>query len=225
MGNDILVTPIVDSSQKADILFPSGKWVDFWNQKVIFEGNTRVVLNYTSYETFPVFHRAGSILPLNITTDYVNLFGNSMNEGYLTLAIHYPIEDEEQVQVINSHGIEVRYRKDSKTNVMTVSISAPNQMRSDYKNMKYLLNIRGLLPTFGNEYKISQYSFYDQKYLDIPRMTYERHFTKAQTSYLQNEVEIYQVKSHTTQKSTLYKHQQVWIKVHDAMRGVKLTIQ
>ncbi|KAG2392367.1 hypothetical protein C9374_012619 [Naegleria lovaniensis] len=232
LGKDILVTPMLSASPNVVVTFPTGKWIDYFNHDVVFDASGPAVFNYSTFEQFPVFYRAGSIIPLNITTDYVNTFGNSKTHGgYLTLAIHYPSENSENEQTIYSHGIHVKYQRDASSSVMKISISAPNNFRSDYKNLKIMLDIRGLRSSSKNGFKISQYSFYEQKYVDIPQYSSVKEFSKAGKydvfgGFLQSPVTTFDTidKVQNNQKLTL-KHEPLLIKLHELVRGVELVIQ
>lgn len=228
LGDNILVTPMVDSSSNVVVFFPKGKWVDYFNHDRIIEGGQTMTLNYTSYDQFPVFYKVGSILPFNITSDHVNLFGNSRtNRGYLTIAIHYPHDNTEQVQDIESHGIQVRYIKNTADNTLSVSISAPNSFRKDFKNLKFLLDIRGMVPS-SSGYKISQYSFYEKEYVNLQRVDTVESFNgniPSFGSYVHIPISKYTVFNSKNQIVDSQKHQPVLIKLHDIIRGVKLVIQ
>lgn len=221
---------MVSSSPVVVVNFPSGsKWVDYFDNSITFAGGAVEAFNYTEFNQFPVFYRAGSIIPLNITSDYVNTFGNSQtHKGYLTLAIHYPSNDVEEQQTIYSHGIKVTYQRDSKDNTMRVSITAPNNFRPDYKNMKIMLDIRGLMPSVKSGFKISQYSYYDNKYVDLDRRASVKEFSSDNQSFgafYQEDVKSYRLVDGLNKVKQSLKHQRLMIKLHDIIRGVKLVIQ
>ena len=60
-GKELLVAPITDSTNAKNIYLPPGEWIDYFSGKR-YKGNQTVHLSY-SHETFPLFVRAGSIIP------------------------------------------------------------------------------------------------------------------------------------------------------------------
>lgn len=233
LGKDMIVTPVFDYSNCTNVLFPEGTWVDYFDHSVTFAGVYNETFDYSmTYEEFPAFYRAGSILPLNITSDYVNVFGNSKSHsGYLTLAIHYPIMNEEQSQMIFSHGIEVRYFRNSRDNTMSITVSAPNGFRADSEKFKYLLDIRGLLASQPEGFTV--YQMFDlggeEKLIPLPKFENREEFNGASLAkfgsfHHENAVSYY---THTKADGRMLrlKQQHLWIKVYDVLKGVKILIK
>ncbi|SDL76267.1 alpha-D-xyloside xylohydrolase [Glycomyces sambucus] len=61
LGTDLLVAPVNDPSGERRVYLPRGTWIDFWTKEV-HEGG-RYIDTKHDLETFPVFVRAGAIIP------------------------------------------------------------------------------------------------------------------------------------------------------------------
>src|SRR5690242_11890268 len=88
LWTDIFVAPIVDSGvTQLSVTFPSGNnWLDWWDSTKVYQGGNTVNYAVPSLAIFPVFHRQGSILALNVTTDDTG-HGRTTSAGSLTLLI------------------------------------------------------------------------------------------------------------------------------------------
>ena len=63
-------------------------WVCWWNPNDVYYGSQNY--SYSSpLSSYPVFKRTGSIIPMNVTSDY-SYYGNSKSKGYLTVVISHP---------------------------------------------------------------------------------------------------------------------------------------
>jgi len=62
LGPDIFVAPIFEDTEQREIIFPDGKWIDYWTGE-IFEGG-QTILYQVPLSRYPVFVREGSGLPL-----------------------------------------------------------------------------------------------------------------------------------------------------------------
>ena len=61
LGNDVLICPILEPNQKhKDVRLPRGKWVDFWDNKMVED----IVEVEIKPETIPIYVKAGSIIPM-----------------------------------------------------------------------------------------------------------------------------------------------------------------
>jgi alpha-D-xyloside xylohydrolase len=60
-GSDLLVAPIYDSTGRRAVVFPPGKWVDFWTHEVIVGPRTCEV--GVPLDRVPLFVRADALLP------------------------------------------------------------------------------------------------------------------------------------------------------------------
>ena len=101
LWKDIFVAPIVENSTSRSVLFPPGNnWVYFFNKSRVYEGGSNVSLEFPFAE-FPAFIKAGSLIPLNVSTDLLG-HGDARSLEYLTLLITRPIPG----QVVQEHSIE-----------------------------------------------------------------------------------------------------------------------
>ncbi len=62
LGDELLVSPVVDSTDSATTYLPPGHWVDYFSGKVYSGGQT--ITNKYAIEDLPLFVKQGSILPL-----------------------------------------------------------------------------------------------------------------------------------------------------------------
>ena len=68
-GNDILVAPIFDASNKRKVYLPAGQWTDWWTKKRINGGQW---LSITApLDTLPLYIREGAIIPMGPVMNYV----------------------------------------------------------------------------------------------------------------------------------------------------------
>ncbi|PNT92529.1 hypothetical protein CDQ83_02885 [Clostridium thermosuccinogenes] len=75
LGGNLLVAPIENEGQTSKLIYlPEGEWIDlFWGAKRPGES---FITYYAGLDTIPVFVRAGSVLPMNLNSDYD--FGGSV---------------------------------------------------------------------------------------------------------------------------------------------------
>ena len=85
VGNDLLVAPIINSEDLRKVYFPEGRWIDFWNEKNIIEGNQTLTW-YSPLWQFPLFIREGAIIPFMVGNS-VTGFGWEQKGDFITLAI------------------------------------------------------------------------------------------------------------------------------------------
>jgi len=92
LGNSMLVCPITEPNLTTkDIMLPPGKWRNFWDGKK-YEGNINIK---TPDDFLPVFVKEGSVIPLNLNSDYT-LAGEISNDlrKYTNLTFFiYPSEE------------------------------------------------------------------------------------------------------------------------------------
>lgn len=61
-GSEFLIAPVFTAnSTQRKVIFPSGKWINFWNDS-IYEGNSSATV-YAPLEQMPIYVKAGSIIP------------------------------------------------------------------------------------------------------------------------------------------------------------------
>lgn len=92
------MAPVVEPGMtNLNIEFPSGNnWIDWWNTTKVYQGGTTTNYDVSSLEILPAFHRQGSILPLEVSTNSTG-HGSKLSEGSLTLLISQMGTKEETV--------------------------------------------------------------------------------------------------------------------------------
>jgi len=123
LWTDIYVSPMVQNTTQTTINFPSGfNFVDWWNGTVYQGGST---IQYdVPYSQFPVFHRQGSMLALNVTNSRAH-HGTEYSEGALTLLVSQ-LGTKEKTAVREWKGLsqELSYEYFAETQTMHFSATA-----------------------------------------------------------------------------------------------------
>lgn len=120
-GSQLLVAPITAQGQSVkDVYLPEGEWYDFWNGgRAIGNG----VKQYAAdTDSIPVFAASGSVIPLNLNTDY-ELGGAISNDvdDYANLVFRvYPGDD----------ASSYTYEEDRAQETRTIDISADRAART-----------------------------------------------------------------------------------------------
>jgi alpha-glucosidase (family GH31 glycosyl hydrolase) len=87
LGEEVLVSVITSDTETKRVFFPSGeRWIDYWNEAVFFEGGMATPVN-VPLQRYPIFIRAGAILPLNVTQALAG-HGDGTSAGKTTLLIY-----------------------------------------------------------------------------------------------------------------------------------------
>eukprot|EP00002_Diphylleia_rotans_P010054 TRINITY_DN2044_c0_g1_i1.p1 TRINITY_DN2044_c0_g1~~TRINITY_DN2044_c0_g1_i1.p1 ORF type:complete len:516 (-),score=63.40 TRINITY_DN2044_c0_g1_i1:877-2424(-) len=73
LWHDIFVSPILDYGTQFEVQIPDGRWVDWWDATRVFSGPTTIQYD-CPYDRFPVFTRAGAIIPLDL--EYNGLYAH-----------------------------------------------------------------------------------------------------------------------------------------------------
>jgi len=73
LWHDILVCPISESNiTSRAVTFPKGdNWVDWFDSTKVYKGGSTINYHLPNLQTFPVFKRQGSMIPMNVTTRHV----------------------------------------------------------------------------------------------------------------------------------------------------------
>jgi hypothetical protein len=92
LGNDIFVGLITSDVTSRNITFPgSDKWIDYWNENAasgIYAGGTTKSGYSATIDKFPIFLRAGAIIPMDVKTA-VTSHGDTTSVGKTTV-LFYP---------------------------------------------------------------------------------------------------------------------------------------
>lgn len=70
LGEEILVAPVLTPEGSRDVYLPPGEWIDYWSG-TCHEGGRTIRMD-VPLDTMPVFLRAGSIVPYQEPTQYVD---------------------------------------------------------------------------------------------------------------------------------------------------------
>jgi hypothetical protein len=91
LGNDIFVGLITSDVTTRNITFPgSDKWIDYWNENAanaIYAGGTTKSGYSATIDKFPIFIRAGAIIPMDVKTD-VTSHGDATSFGKITVLLY-----------------------------------------------------------------------------------------------------------------------------------------
>ena len=114
--------------------------MDWWTPSKVYKGGSTVRGYQVPLAKFPVFHRKGSILPLDVKNSYGG-HGDARSAPYLTLLISHLSADayaavREEGTATNPVAQEFRYGFDSANRELTFSATAHSR--------KLLLLIRGV---------------------------------------------------------------------------------
>ena len=96
IGDALLVGVMTDAKAERDIVFPEGTWLDYWDNKTVYEGGTTAHVAVPE-DRSPVFVRLGSIVALNVENDVVK-HGDARSKGWRTLDI-YPGDEPSHATV------------------------------------------------------------------------------------------------------------------------------
>ena len=80
-----------DAEPRREIVFPDGEWLDYWDNRVQYDGGETVTVEVPE-DRSPVFVRLGSIIPLDVVNDAVK-HGSIASKEWRTLDI-YPAKRE-----------------------------------------------------------------------------------------------------------------------------------
>ena len=90
LGQEFLVAPIYQNAPRREVQLPRGRWHYYWHPDRVWEGPTTVTLD-VPLDEFPVFVKAGAIIPMRVSRAYTGL-GDGTSAPYTTLDI-YPGAD------------------------------------------------------------------------------------------------------------------------------------
>jgi len=106
-GESFLVAPLFTRAHERRVYLPEGRWVDYWSKEVIAGG--RWITVEAPLEKLPLWVKAGHIIPLGPTMDYVN----QKPLDPLTLEIYAPEDAGELVIHDEDHpDVVVRYTRE-----------------------------------------------------------------------------------------------------------------
>lgn len=86
LGDNLFVSAISVNSNTKSITFPTGTWIDYWNEDNVYQGGNTETLNY-NLDKYPIFIKSGAIIPMNVD-DSETGYGSAASENYLTLLMY-----------------------------------------------------------------------------------------------------------------------------------------
>lgn len=105
-GNELLVAPVVEKGQTLKkIVLPAGKWIDYYDNTNIFNGN-QTIQYQTTPENLPLLVRAGAIIPMR---NYQSSIEKGTNDT-LILDV-YPSTQKSEFELIEDDGTSNDYLK------------------------------------------------------------------------------------------------------------------
>lgn len=126
LGSDIFVAPMTTNALARDITFPaSGTWTYWFDASKTFQAGQTVQQFPVPLNQFAVFKRAGSIIPLRVSSSFAN-HGDEFSTAFKTLLISNPLPGKhvQQVHEFESTGYEVVYHFEPEMARMTITVSA-----------------------------------------------------------------------------------------------------
>jgi hypothetical protein len=86
LGDSLLVGVMSNEEPRREIVFPDGEWLDYWNNRVAYQGGQAVTVEVPEDRSL-VFVRLGSMIPLEVVNDAVN-HGTLASKGWQTLDVY-----------------------------------------------------------------------------------------------------------------------------------------
>jgi alpha-D-xyloside xylohydrolase len=77
LGEEIFVSIVTDENESKHVVLPLGnRWIDYWNEANIYNGGETIVYDLPdeALERFPIFLRAGAIIPMKVRNNTTNHF-------------------------------------------------------------------------------------------------------------------------------------------------------
>jgi hypothetical protein len=88
LGDQIFVSILTEDKTTKTVEFPKKDWwIDYWNEEDIYQGGTSIEEYDVPLEKFPIFIKAGAIIPLDVETDVCG-HGDAASAGKITLLIY-----------------------------------------------------------------------------------------------------------------------------------------
>lgn len=99
LGDAFMIAVVHQPDRRLKVELPAGRWVDYWDNTKVYSGPAQLDVEVPD-DRYPVFVRAGSIVPLNVTNDRAG-HGSKASAGALTLdifpesstSVEYPLWD------------------------------------------------------------------------------------------------------------------------------------
>ncbi len=96
LGDALLAAVMSTSEPRRKITFPTGVWLDYWDNRVEHRGGETIEVDVPE-DRSPLFVRRGSIIPLDVENDAVK-HGSAASKGWLTLDV-YPADEPSEATI------------------------------------------------------------------------------------------------------------------------------
>jgi len=119
LWTDLFIAPIVEDSLERKIEFPDkNDWVYWFDSSKVYKGGSEQKFNIPMNQ-YPVYHRKGSIIPLNVNS-HDSLHGDENSIGKITALVH-PIKTVgfAPIRRWNKSSIELSYDWTAETFIFT----------------------------------------------------------------------------------------------------------
>ena len=119
LGDNLLVAPVLTSSNIREVYLPEGEWIDFWTRKD-FTG--KQFINYeTPLNRIPVFVKAGSIIPLELN-DEMKFGGMFPFEQKNNLLLTFRVFAGESISLKLFRNDYISISKEEMDNLVTINL-------------------------------------------------------------------------------------------------------
>jgi alpha-glucosidase (family GH31 glycosyl hydrolase) len=142
LGDDFLIAPIHEDKGERTVAIPPGRWHYLFGDDQVYEGPCLITRKYPLDE-YPVFIRAGAIVPLKVTRSYSG-FGDRDSAEYRTWLIYprgnsaftlrhpetHPSPDKTVVTVNSEKELSIEISGKSEPHILRIhAASKPNAVR------------------------------------------------------------------------------------------------
>ena len=167
LGEVILVAAITSDTEAKTVVFPqSGRWIDYWNEAIYYDGGIITHMN-VPLQRYPIFIRAGAILPLNVT-NAVTGHGDVSAAGKTTIVIYPSGVSDFTFHRPLGDGLEysdVRIQVDEQAGMIAVRGTVPGDYRLRVKSFANPVFVQGA--SRWSYDSAAQYVIIDQQGMDF----------------------------------------------------------
>jgi len=147
LGNEIFCAAIYEDVTSRSITFPTGKWIDYWNDDTIYSGGETTELNFP-IDKYPIFIKSGAIIPMNVE-DSETGHGSDSSKNHLTLIIYPDGESSLNFNRTPTELVLIENFENSESDSIHISSSTEKYIirtKLSYQPNSILLNNNNYLP-------------------------------------------------------------------------------
>lgn len=105
LGSELFVSPVVTNDLFKNITFPEENyWIDFWDEEIVYKPGSSLLYS-AALEKFPLFIKAGGIIPLNVKNS-ITQHGDIFSEGKPTIVIYPYKKSKAEFNLPEDGGVE-----------------------------------------------------------------------------------------------------------------------